>query len=187
MSRAINIEVSESCSQTLTTGDEVVLKVPTLEIGSRERTTDLLKEELKENHGFEEGPEGTLTKRKGDIVITANPETREVSAKIDVTKDVSLEKTKTIQGWDDAPNEERTAAAKNDLKRELEAEAEAQTKALQREATKALEDLIPGLQRDMQQAAKEVSKKTVAEVAHSLGTVTETVEADGNVKITIEV
>ena len=82
MSRAYRITVKESDTRHLKAGDEIATQLEILEILPPEDMATLLREELKKR-GFEEQDDGTLVRKDGEVTVTVDPCSGEVSVKAD--------------------------------------------------------------------------------------------------------
>src|SRR5881227_1257754 len=100
MSRAYRISVKESETRNLKAGDEISTCLEILEILPPEDMATLLKNELK-NHGFEEQPDGTMTRKDGEITVTVDPCSGEVTVKAETAAKVDLEAKRDATGFND--------------------------------------------------------------------------------------
>lgn len=99
MSRAYRIRVKESSRRELKGSDEICTDLEVLEILPPEQMSELLKKELKEK-GFAE-QDGKLVRKDGDVTITVDPKTCEVTVRSEVGEEVTLEAERTEQAYDD--------------------------------------------------------------------------------------
>ena len=108
---------------------------------------ELLKEELK-NRGFEEQDDGTLVRKDGNVTVTVDPCTGEVTVKAETEETVSQEAKRDATGFDDVgPNEKSLRErVKDQLKQDLDKKFEQETERLQTQATEELEKHLQDLQ-----------------------------------------
>src|SRR3954468_22332233 len=119
MSRAYRISVKESETRNLKAGDEISTCLEILEILPPEDMATLLKNELK-NRGFEEQPDGTLTRKDGEITVTVDPCSGEVTVKAETAAKVDLEAKRDATGFNDVGSSE--AALRDRVKDQLKAD-----------------------------------------------------------------
>ena len=161
-----------------------------LEILPKEQMSELLRKEL-EKRGFAENGDGKLTRKDGNITVTVDPKTCEVSVRSDVAEDVTLESKGESVGYDDAgPGQaELRERLKKQLHEDLERKAAKAGEQLQGKATEELERKLCDLQPELGEVVNKVTREALKQKARQLGSVKEVSEdeASGSLTIKIEV
>src|SRR5947209_20514423 len=104
MSRAYRITVKESESRHLKAGDEICTQLEILEILPPEDMATLLREELK-RRGFNDRDDGTMVRQDGDLTVTIDPCSGEVSVKAEAQATINQEAKRDATGFNDVgPN-----------------------------------------------------------------------------------
>jgi hypothetical protein len=189
MSRAYRIRVKESLTRSLTTSDEITCELEMIEVLPADQMADLLKRELQQR-GFEN--DGTnVSRQDGDIKVTVNPATGEVSVKAEARDTFRQELEREGRGYDDVgPNSDalRKSLSK-DIQQDLEKRAQQETSRLQGQATEALEKHLCGLQQELDQAVNRVTAEALKQKAATMGAIKEISEdqQSGSLTITLEV
>ena len=190
MSRAYRITLKESDTRRLTAGDEISTRLEILEILPPEDMATLLRNELK-GRGFEEQPDGTLVRKDGDLSVTVDPCTGEVTVAAGAEATVSQEAKRDATGFNDVgPNEQALRdRVKDQLKQELDKRFEAEQQKLQQKATERLEKHLNDIQPEVAEVVNKVTRDALKEKARQMGTVTEISEDEktGNLTIKLEV
>ncbi|VTS00054.1 hypothetical protein [Tuwongella immobilis] len=187
MSRAYRIRVRESISRELKASDEICSDLEMLEILPCDQMAQLLKGALAER-GFEE-QDGKMVRKDGDITVSIDPETGEVSIRSEATEKVDLEGAREGTGYDDVgPNEASLRERlQRELKQDLERRAEQQTQRLQGQATEALEKKLADMQQELNQVVNKVTAEALKQKASQLGQIKEMTEDPENGSLTIKV
>src|SRR5262245_4268012 len=135
MSRAYRIRVRESITKTLRAQDRVSTQLEILEILSQEEMAALLEAELV-REGFRR--EGQLLIREEDgVVVKVDPKTGTVTVSAEAAQDVEMEGERTGSSYDqNGPNAKRVEKElREQLRKDLEKQAQGQTSKLQGEVT----------------------------------------------------
>ncbi|MEO2090023.1 MAG: hypothetical protein ABGY75_11070 [Gemmataceae bacterium] len=187
MSRAYRIRVKESSRRELKGADEICTDLEVLEILPPEQMSELLKKELKEK-GFAE-QDGKLVRKDGDVTITVDPKTCEVTVRSEVGEEVTLEAERTEQAWDDVgPGaKEVRERAQKELAKDLDRKAKQKTEQLEGKATEQLEKKLCDLQPELSEVVNRVTREALKQKAQQLGTVKEIAEDDETGSLTIKV
>jgi hypothetical protein len=190
MSRAYRITLKESSTRQIQGSDEICTELEVLEILPKEQMGELLKREL-EKRGYKDDGEGKLSRKDGNITITIDPKTCEVSVRSDVNENVTLESKGESVGYDDAgPGQtELKERLKKQLQEDLERKASRASEQLQGKATAELEEKLCDLQPELNEVVNKITREALKEKAQQLGSVKEVSEdeASGSLTIKIEV
>lgn len=190
MSRAYRITVKESDTRHLKAGDEIGTQLEILEILPPEDMATLLREELK-TRGFKEQPDGTLVRGDGDVTVTVDPCSGEVTVKAHAAETVSQEARRDASGFNDVgPNEQSLRdRVKEQLKQDLDKKFEQEQSRLQTKATEQLEKHLQDIQPEISEIVNKVTRDALKQKAQQMGTVTEISEdaETGNLTIKVEV
>lgn len=188
MSRAYRITVKESVTREVKAGDEISTQLELLDILPPESMAELLREELKKR-GFTEQDDGTLTRKTGQVTVTADPCTGEIAVKSEAKEDVTIEGSKDANAWDDVgPSREAVAGkAREQLRKELDKRIEREQERLQTEATDTLEQELHDLQPEIGEIVNKVTREALKQKAAQLGTITELAEDEQSGSMTIKV
>ncbi|MCI0700516.1 MAG: hypothetical protein L0241_05485 [Planctomycetia bacterium] len=188
MSRAYRITVKESETRHLKAGDEICTQLEILEILPPEDMATLLKEELKKR-GFEEQDDGTMTRKDGDLTVTIDPCSGEVSVKAETEATVSQEAKREATGFNDVgPNEKSLRdRVKDQLKQDLDKKFDSEQSKLQTKATEELEKHLQELQPEISQVVNQVTRDALKQKAQQMGTVKEVSEDAESGSLTIKV
>jgi hypothetical protein len=189
MSRAYRITVKESLRKDLTASDEVCSDLEILEVLPADQMAELLRGELKERGFQEEGDK--LIRRDGEVTVTVDPSSGEVSVKSERADSVDLEAQRDDWGYDDVgPGEEQIRRrAAEQLRQDLERRAGQQQARLQTEATEKLEGVLDDVRKELGQAVNRITAEALKRKAASLGQIKEMTEdpESGSLTITVEV
>jgi hypothetical protein len=188
MSRAYRITVKESDTRHLKAGDEIATQLEILEILPPEDMAALLKEELKKR-GFEEQDDGTLIRKDGEVTVTVDPCSGEVSVKAETAETVSREAKREATGFNDiGPNESSLRdRVKEQLKQDLDKGFEQEQNRLQGKATEELEQHLQELQPEISAVVNQVTRDALKQKAQQMGTVKEVSEDAESGSLTIKV
>jgi len=190
MSRAYRITLKETAIRDLKGSDEICTDLEILEVLPCEQMGELLKKELTEK-GFAEGDDGTYRRTDGNVTITVNPKTFELSVRADVDEEVTLEARRHAGGYDDVgPSERATKAGlQEQLAKDIDAKAHEQTERLRGRASEQLEEKLRDLEPELSEMVNKVTREALKQKAKQLGTIKELHEdeASGSLTITIEV
>jgi hypothetical protein len=188
MSRAYRISVKESETRNLKAGDEISTCLEILEILPPEDMATLLKNELK-NRGFEEQPDGTMTRKDGDLTITVDPCSGEVTVKAEAAARVDAEAKRDATGFNDVGPSEGALRdrVKDQLKQDLEKKFEQEQSKLQTQATEELERHLQQLQPEISEVVNKVTRDALKQKAQQMGTVKEISEDAETGSLTIKV
>lgn len=188
MSRAFRVRVKQSLKRDLRGADEICTELELLEILPKERMGQLLRDELI-GRGYEEADEGKLNRKQGNVTVTVDPSTGEVTVKSEQEEAVELESQR--EGWtydDVGPGEAATKKRLEEQAREdLERRAQQQTERLQQQATEQLEQELLGLQEELDGVVHRVTAEALKEKARSMGEVKEITEDPEAGSLTIKV
>src|SRR5436309_14086379 len=159
MSRAYRITVKESDTRHLKAGDEISTQLEILEILPPEDMATLLKEELKKR-GFEEQEDGTMVRKDGDLTVTVDPCSGEVTVKAETAEKVDLEAKRDATGFNDVGPGEATLRdrVKDQLKADLDKKFEQEQSKLQTQATEELERRPTELQPEISEAGNKATR-----------------------------
>ena len=190
MSRAYRITVKESETRNLKAGDEICTDLEILEILPPEDMATLLKNELGKR-GFAEQEDGTMVRKDGDVTVTIDPCSGQVTVKAETADTVNQEVKRDATGFNDVgPNEKNLRdRVKEQLKSELDRKFENEQSRLQTEATQELEKHLTELQPEISQIVNQITRDALKQKAQQMGTVTEVSEdaESGSLTIKLEV
>ena len=187
MSRAYRISVKASDTRRLKAADEIGTTLEILEILPPEETAALLREELA-NRGFEPQADGTMVRRDGEVTITIDPCSGEVTVKAEATDEVSVEAKSDATGFDDVgPSEEIIRKqAREQARLELDKKFDTEQQKLQQQATEELEKHLHDLQPEIAQIVNKVTREALKRKAAQMGEVKEISENDQTGELTIK-
>jgi hypothetical protein len=190
MSRAYRITVKESETRHLKAGDEISTCLELLEILPPEDMATLLKHELK-NRGFEEQEDGTMVRKDGDITVTVDPCSGEVTVKSETAEKIDLEARRDATGFNDVGPGENSLRerVREQLRQDLDKKFEQEQSRLQNRATEELEQKLQDLQPEISEVVNKVTRDALKQKAQQLGTVKEVSEdaESGSLTIKLEV
>ncbi len=189
MSRAYRIRVSETLTRTLRAEDSVSTHLELLEVLPPEQMAELLREELK-RRGFGD-QKGELVRQDGDLTTTVDPVTGTVTVRSRAAQDLELEGNREGLAYDDlGPGEKNVRKAlQQQLKQDLEKQAEHEQGRLQQQATERLEGHLADLSGELNQAVNRVTAEALKRKAAQIGQIKELTEdpQSGSLTIKIEV
>ena len=189
MSRAYRITVKESDTRHLKAGDEICTQLEILEILPPEDMATLLKEELKKR-GFEEQDDGTMIRKDGDVTVTVDPCSGEVTVKAETDETVSQEAKRDATGFNDVgPNENepprpRQGATEAGPRQEVRAGAERGSRARRPRNWKST---CRSSSRRSREVVNQVTRDALKQKAQQMGTVKEISEDAESGSLTIKV
>ena len=188
MSRAYRITVKESDTRHLKAGDEICTQLEILEILPPEDMAILLKNELA-NRGFAEQEDGTMTRKDGDLTVTVDPCSGQVTVKAETEETVSQEAKRDATGFNDVgPNESNLRdRVRDQLRQDLDKKFEQSQSQLQTRATEKLEKHLQEIQPEVSQIVNQVTRDALKQKAQQMGTVTEISEDAESGSLTIKV
>jgi uncharacterized protein YdbL (DUF1318 family) len=185
MSRAYRISVKESLSRHVQVDDGVCSTLELLPILPADRMRELLGHELEER-GFARDGNTATRKEKGDIVVSVDLSTGEVSVTAEGHAELHLNAERTAVV--DAPNADRERALRDVAKQALEREAKAEEEALRRKVTEQLEGALRDIKGELDAVVTRVTGSALKQRAAELGQVEEVhEEANGNLTIKVRV
>ncbi len=185
MSRAYRIKVRESATQTLRASDHVSTQLELLEILPPERMAELLGAEL-QKRGFEaEGDK--LVRRENGVSVEVDAKSATVTVRAEGEQILDLEGERT--GWGARDNDKQaTEQLRQELLKELQKQADAKTKDLQKQITDRLEGHLQDVRRELDAAVNRVTADALKEKAAQLGQIKEmTEDPNGSLTIVLEV
>jgi len=187
MSRAYRISVKSSETRTLKAADEIGTTLEILEILPPEQMAGLLRGELTAQ-GFEDQPDGTMIRRDGDVTITVDPCSGEVTVKAEAAGEVSAEARQNSTGFDDmGPTEEMIRRQmKEQLHGDLEKKFDTAQQKLQQQATKELEQHLQDLQPEIAKILNKVTREALKQKAAQMGEIKEMSENETTGELTIK-
>jgi hypothetical protein len=187
MSRAYRIRIKESINKDLTASDEVCSDLDILEILPADQMADLLADELRKR-GFEE-KEGKLVRERNGGQIAIDPNSGEVSIKVEKGDQIQLETEKEGWGFDDVgPGSNQIKQKLSDeAKAELERRAQRRQENLQEETTKELEGMMDDVRQELNDAVNSVTREALKRKAAQMGTIKEISEDPEAGSLTIKV
>jgi F0F1-type ATP synthase membrane subunit b/b' len=190
MSRAYRIQLSEKLQRVLRAKDHVSSQIELLEILPQEQMAQLLEQEL-ERRGFVRGEEGLVREQNG-VKVTVDPATGTITVHSELCEEASLQidrEARVFDDWQRESREKMAEAAREELRRELEAKAQEKTEKLQKEATDRLEGELADIQKEIGQAVNRVTGEALKRKAAQLGQIKEMTEdpQSGSLTIVLEV
>jgi hypothetical protein len=189
MSRAYRIRVRETLERDISAEDRITSHLELLEILPPEQMAELLRNELK-GKGFEDKG-GKLVRQDGDITVTVDPTTGEVTVSSEATEHLAIEGQREGQSYDDvgpgAENMKRRL--EGELKQDLENRAAQQQQRLQGKASEALEGHLCDLHTELDGVVNRVTAEALKQKAAQMGEIKEISEdpQSGSLTITLEV
>lgn len=188
MSRAYRISVKEAETRRLKAGDEIGTTLELLDILPPEDMATLLRKELKAR-GFDEQPDGRLTRTDGATTVTVDPCSGAVTVTAESEATVEREAKRDATGFNDVgPTESNLRdRVRDQVKQDLEKKFGDDQAALQKQATETLERKLQELQPEISDVVNKVTRDALKEKAQQLGTVTEISEDDATGSLTIKI
>ena len=183
MSRAYQIRVSETIVKTVHIEDGLSFRLEILDVLDKERMQALLTDELKEQ-GYEEGEDGKLVKKVGDVEVAVDTETGTVEVRLDATE--TIEKAGTKRGMVYDPEKGR-AAMSDSLRSRLSREVAEDAEAIRAELTAELEKRLPAVRAELDRVANKVTSSALKEKARQMGEIEELSEDETTGELTIRV
>jgi hypothetical protein len=188
MSRAYRVSVKESVTREIKGADEISTKLELLDILPPEAMGGLLREELKAR-GFAEDPDGTMSRKDGDVTVTVDPCDGEVTVKSELGKQVTEKGQREGSAWNDAGPSRQTVEdnTRQQLKKDLDKKIEKEQEKLQKIATEKLEKELNDLQPELSEIVNKVTKEALKQKAAQMGTIQEISEDPQTGSMTIKV
>lgn len=188
MSRAYRISVKESVTREIKGSDEISTKLELLDILPPEAMGGLLRAEL-EARGFAENPDGTMSRKDGDVTVVVDPCDGEVTVKAEQAKQVTEKGTREGSAWNDiGPGRQSVEETTRDqLKKDLDKKIDKQQEKLQQEATEKLEKELTDLQPELSEIVNTVTREALKQKAAQMGTIQEIAEDPQTGSMTIKV
>lgn len=183
MSRAYQIRVSETVVKTVHIEDGLSFRLEILDVLGKERMAALLTEELR-GQGYEEGEDGKLVKKVGDVEVAVDPSSGTVEVRLDATE--TIEKAGSKRGMVYDPEKGREVMA-NALKSRLSREVDEDAEAIRAELTAELEKRLPGVRAELDRVANKVTAAALKEKARQMGEIEELSEDETTGELTIRV
>jgi RNA 3'-terminal phosphate cyclase len=189
MSRAYRIQVSESIRRVIRASDRVSTQLEILQILPPRDMGALLRQEL-EAHGF--APEGDqMVRSEGDAKILVEPATGTVTMKVEADESVEVEGTEAGFTYSQKVAEAKKAKeeARLRLRKNLDAQVEAERAKLQKALTDKLEGQLGDVRKELDQIANKVTAEALKVKARQMGQVKEITEdpESGSLTIVVEV
>lgn len=189
MSRAYRIRVEESLSRRLKAEDSVSSQLELLEILPPEQMADLLREELK-RRGFAE-KDGQVVRSDDGLTAAIDPKTGEVTIRVRASEDIALAGQRDGLAYDDiGPNSKNIQKClEQQLKQDLEKQAEHEQSKLQTKATERLSAALGDLESELCGVVNRVTAEALKQKAAQIGQIKEMTEdpETGSLTIKIEV
>lgn len=190
MSRAYRISVRESIRRVVRGSDRVLTQLELLDVLPREKMGILITQELI-TRGFVK-EEGHLVRRDGEVTVQIDPADGAVEVISEVIRDMELEAEKVGYADEDFGDDGRREAEtrlREQLKRELENQADSQATTLDDAATDLLETALGDLQGELDTVINRVTALALKTKAAQLGEIKQISEdaETGNMTIVLEV
>jgi len=188
MSRAYRIKVKESLKRDVRAEDCIQTQIELLEILPPEQMGELLAREL-EARGFESQDDGTMVRKDGDVTVTVDPCSGEVTIKAESEKTIEVEGSREGYGYDDIGPSNRKIKEKlsKELISDLERKVEQQAAKVQSAATDKLEKELADLQPELTEVVNRVTSEALKQKAAQMGTIKEISEDPESGSLTIKV
>jgi hypothetical protein len=185
MSRAYRIEVKESLSRHVQVDDGVCSTLELLPILEKPRMGELLAAELEQRGFIRQGD--VVTRKQGDVEVSININTGEVSVKAEGHAELNVETTRV--GRSEIPDDaQATKSLREKAKASLESQADAEEEALRRKVTAKVEAVLREVKEELDGVVNRVTGNALKARAAEIGTVEEIhEEANGNITIKVRV
>jgi hypothetical protein len=189
MSRAYRIKVSESLNRLIRASDHVSTQLELLEILPCEVMSELLEQELV-SLGFERRGEALVREQNG-VLVSVDPQTGTVTARIEADQKLQLQREGEANVYDFGSETARQIqdARREQLRKEMEQEADKESQQLQKEVTDRLEAELIDLRQELDQAVNRVTASALKQKAAQLGQIKAMTEDQetGSLTIVLEV
>ena len=184
MSRAYRIQVRESLRRVIKASDHISTTLELLEILPREQMGAMLAEELAAL-GFEESGDVFVREDNG-VLISINPTNGEVTARAEISENVSLEKTgKGTYDQDLIKQKDAEKRLRERTRKELQESADRKEQQLTQKATEQLEGVLADLQVELDGVVNRVTAEALKRKAAQIGEIKDIVEDTENGSMTI--
>jgi len=187
MSRAYRIRVQESLSRRIAAEDAVSTQLDLLEVLPPEQMADLLREELKRRGFADKG--GKLVRADDGLTASIDPKTGEVTIRAQDSENLDLAGQREGIAYDDiGPNSKNVEKALGQqLRRDLEKQAEHEQSKLQGRATERLAAALGDLEKELSGVVNRVTADALKQKAAQLGQIKELTEDPQTGSLTIKV
>jgi hypothetical protein len=190
MSRSYRICVRESVSRVIRAEDRVSTHLEILEVLPAEEMSGLLADEL-ERRGFERQNDGTLIRRSNNTLVTIDPATGTVTARVETADALKLKSAKEGRAFDEAGQqaERLKESLRKELRRDLNQQVAEKESALRTKTTDELEAQLGALRDELDQTVNRVTAEALKRKAARLGRIKEISEdaEAGSLTIVVEV
>ncbi len=190
MSRAYRIRVQESLRRVITAEDHVSTQLELLDLLPAAQMAELLAAELQRG-GFERRGK-TLVRRQKDVVVEIDPETANVTVRVEAAAEVEIKGERSAildREANKQTNKKHEEAARDELRKDLEKKVAGKEAALISEATKRLQGSLADVRRELDQVVNRVTAEALKKKAAQMGRIKELSEdkASGSLTIVLEV
>ncbi len=189
MSRAYRIRVRETLRRVIRATDHVSSELELLEILPQDEMAELLAAELIDR-GFQRRG-NLLVRQEDDVVVTVDLETGNVKVEAESSEDVKLEAEKGGVVYDRSrrAREEAKQALSDQIRQNLEREAERKREKLQADATDRLEAELAGVTSELDQAVNRATAEALKRKAAQIGQIKQMTDdpESGSLTIVVEV
>lgn len=179
------VRVKDSIDRDIRACDEICTELEILGILPPEQMTELMRVALR-NRGFEAEDDGRMVRRENGLEVRVNPETGEVSIRLEQSESVHVEGKKETSVYGN-PTEQQREDLQRRLREELEQQASRETEGLQRQVSEALEAALGEVGRELEQVVNEVTREALKQKAAQLGNIKELSEDPEAGSLTIKV
>jgi hypothetical protein len=188
MSRAYRIQVKESLRRDVRAEDSIQTQIELLEILPPEQMGDLLARELEER-GFELQDDGTMVRKDGEVAVTVDPCSGEVTIRAEAGKTIEVEGKREGFAYDDVGprNQQIKERLSKELISDLEKKVEKQAADVQTAATGKLEKELAELQGELNEVVNRVTAEALKQKAAQMGQIKEISEDPEAGSLTIKV
>ncbi|MCG8587368.1 MAG: hypothetical protein MI757_21895 [Pirellulales bacterium] len=189
MSRAYRVQVSETLRRVIRAEDHVRSQLEILDVLPCDQMADLLAKEL-EAQGFERDG-NTAVRSQGDVSVTVDLGTGEVTVRAESESEVTLKGQKSGYAYDDWGPGQKAAknALREEINKDLEKDAEQREAELQNKITDTLEAELADLRGELNQAVNRATAEALKQKAARIGQIKEMTDdpESGTLTIVVEV
>jgi hypothetical protein len=189
MSRSYRISVRECVNRVIKAEDRISTQLEILEVLPPEQMAGLLSDELA-NQGFEKEGE-VLVRREGNLTITVNPNTGEVTVAAETSEQVKVEQERHGRAYDDiGPHASQVREQlRQEAVRDAEKKVDEKTGVLQGKVTDQLEGRLGELRGELDKVVNKVTAEALKRKAASMGQIKQMTEDEqtGSLTIVVEV